>query len=699
MKITRRQFVSWGLAAGAAIGVEGIGHAFFGHVMRTASRMDVPVPTVCRACPAGCGIVGYLRNNKRLVAIMGNPEHPASRGKLCALAMASINLHHHPERLFKARTKNGQTMAASKAIEQAGGKIAELVERGARVVIDTWDEQSAHGEFLAALGEAGKLIGREALEGHNRFRVMDAVWGSEVRPDFETTDLLLAFGADPFSGGPRFIQDARRMVEAKAERGARMIVIDPRLSNTAGRADIWLPVRPGTDHVAALAIVRQALERMDLAKTLRLKGGGASLVRLAQAIDRFDPETAGDICGIKPDLLIRAGELYAQAKAPATMTGDGVFDRQNALELYRAISLLDALRGPHQVPLPPRPRFVPSDEQLNSAEAEGLYIDVERSRAESLILVSHRTNPMYERGPRFARALRKGHVVYHVAISPFPNETTKMADLVIPEALPIESGGRVWLNSYVAGPTYVQQQPIVPPPEGVLTSEQIFHLLAQAVGGEVKFENDYDLKQIRSWTGARNFFEIGEGIFTGDVTFPRTVQYNVSFSNLEKSAAMDVAEEDPQRFSLVLHGSSVNNRSSAYAKWLAEIEHDDPLFLHPDDARRLRVRDGDKVSLSASLPADSASGREMQFEVTAAVFVSNGVRPGVVALVRGKGRKHGGKLAAARRFETEMDPDMGMVWWESEGNGVNLAPLETKEIDPETESVVVPAPRVTVKKV
>ncbi len=667
MRISRRRFLSLGLAAGAAASVQSASWAFFGHVMRTADRMDTPVPTVCRACPAGCGIVGYVRN-KELVAIMGNPEHPTSRGKLCALALAAINLRQHPERLLRPMRGDGKALDMTAAVVEAGQTIARLVAGGARVVIDTWDEAPGPVALAVALGDKVRLINREALAAENRVHAMEDTWGVEVRPDLERADLLLVFGANPFEGGPRFIQDARQIAEARAERGAKMIVFDPRLSNTAGRADLWVPLKPGTDRVAALAVLRYALERTELNGLRAVTGRLLPESALTDVVDAYDLPTAARLCGVDVELLTRAGEMYVASRTPATMVGGGVFDHPDADDAYHAIALLDVLRGPRQVTVIPRPWLAPTMLMASGADAEQFYQELEAGRPAPTVLITHRANPAYERGPAFARALRSGAVAYHLSISPFANETTALAHLTLPEALPIESSARVWLSSYVASPTYVAQRPVVAPPPDVWTAEETFRALARPFNGPQP--GDADFAQVGIWTGMKDFVAIASGIYAADAPFLRTPLYQTPLDAVKRLATPPAEEPEKNEFRLILHGSAVTSADSARSKWLAEINHAGALFVHPDDARRLRVRDGDKVRVRGAI----AEG--VDFTREASVFVSNGLRPGCVALVKEQGHAGEGRLAAAQRFESELDPDMDLLWWSAEGAGVNLSPLE-----------------------
>ncbi len=692
MRISRRQFVSWGLAGAAVLGTEGIGGAFYGHVMRTSSRMDEPIPSVCRACPAGCGIVGYLRNKTRLTAIMGNPEHPTSRGRICALGMAAMNLQLHPERLWQARGKDGATLETPQALAEAGGRIARLVAGGARVVIDTWDEQQAHADFMAALGAPATLIGREALEYAAREKGMEKVWGTEVRPDLDRADLLLIFEDQPLDSGSRFMPEAQRIIDAKVDRGMKLVVFDPRLSTTGSKADVWLPIRPGTARPAALALLRHALEHVNLSQPVSMRGQYVPLVILAETIGAYTFEYAAQVCGVDVALFAEAGRLLVESYRPATMAGLPVFEREDAAAAYAAIALIDLVLGPLQIPVMPRPRQVPTDQAASPVAAETIYREIEAGQGKDIVLISHRANPVFERGDALRKALTSGGVAYHLALGPLPNETTDVADLVLPETTPLEVHGRVWLTSFVPTPTYVEQRPVAPPPKGVLRTQDVFGALAKHQANGDTAAPVYDLQMVRDLTGANTFFSVGTGIFACDAGYDPKLRYDVSLRFFRELPPFELHEPEVLRPVLLLHDGPVTNRTSAQAKWLAEIQHDARLFLHPDDARRLRVHPGDLVRCEA---VDGAPGAAVEVRV----FVSDGIRPGCVSLPVEQGHLVAGRLAMAKRFSTAHDPDMKMIWWEDEGPGVNLEPLLRREIDEETDVVKRPLTRLRIRKV
>jgi len=660
MRISRRQFVSWGLAAGAAVGANAFGQRYLGHVMRTSSRMHKPIPSVCRACPAGCGIVGYRDDYERLVAILGDPEHPVSRGKVCALAPASLNLHTHPERLLKARLRSGETMETAEAVAYAGEKIGGLLKDGARLVVDSWDPP-AMASFVEYPNST--LIDRY---GQTRRRLLAEAspWGCEIRPAIERSDLLLVFEAQPLDGGPQFVPEARRIVEGIADRGMKMIVFDPVLTATGSKADLWAPLRPHTSRFAALAMLREALLRQGWDFAVPTWQEGETWLR-RDVLPKYELEFAAQVCGVEASLLAQAAEMLAAAHRPTTICGPALVEEGQSPIQADAISLIDYTLGESSVVrLAERPvRFA----ARQSVAAEGFYreLAVDAGQNSPIVLITHRANPVYERGAEFGELLRQGPVAFHLSVSPLPNETTATADLVIPEALPLECADRVWLNDDEGRVFAARQQPLAVPPPDVRPGRDLFAALAGEIARYVEFPSG----------GIR---PTAETPATGDERFQYVdVKRKNDPYTLPLAALREMAEAKPPaaagaEFELVLRTDAVTHPASAQAKWLAEISHTGRLFMHPDDARRLRLYDGDRVRLTAG-PRQLAPVE---------VFLSNGVRPGCLSLLIGHGRRDAGKLAAAERFKSEIDPDMKLIWWSDEGGGVNPLPLRETIIDP-----------------
>jgi anaerobic selenocysteine-containing dehydrogenase len=138
---------------------------------------------------------------------------------------------------------------------------------------------------------------------------------------------------------------------------------------------------------------------------------------------------------------------------------------------------------------------------------------------------------------------------------------------------------------------------------------------------------------------------------------------------------------------LTVNRANVMTLRLANAKWLAEILHENPLWINPETARAKGIREGDRVKVT------SAAG-----SLIARVRLSNGVHPRVVTLAEGLGHSHLGKFARAKK-EKSSDLDTNLLWWGEEGNGVNPHPLIQADFDPAGGGIAWNDTKVTLTKV
>ena len=228
------------------------------------------VPTSCFNCEAGCGLLAYIDHDTGEIAkIEGNPEHPASRGRNCAKGPATINQVYDPERVLHPMKRVGER--GSGRWEQISWDQA-LDEIGAR--LRTAMEEGRHNEIMYHVGRPGeegytdRVLKAWGVDGHNSHtnicssnaRIGYQSWMGHDRPssDFANAKVILLISSH-LEAGHYFNPHAQRIIEAQA-RGATVICVDPRLSNTGAKADHWLPTWPGTEPFLLLAIARLLVE-------------------------------------------------------------------------------------------------------------------------------------------------------------------------------------------------------------------------------------------------------------------------------------------------------------------------------------------------------------------------------------------------------------------------------------------------------
>src|SRR3989454_195656 len=220
--------------------------------------------TVCRECPAGCGVIARNREG-RVVKLEGNPEHPVNQGALCARGQSALQGLYHPDRLAGARLRDGATLkpvswdVAQKVVVD---RIAELrsAAKGRAIALVTQLETSSLGALLDTWTQALGARPRVAFEpfGYEAHRAANRVtFGRDAIPyyAFEDAEVVLSFGADFLETWLSNVNYARgfgRMHTFRDGRAGTFIHIEPRQSLTASNADEWVRNAPGTEGQRAL---------------------------------------------------------------------------------------------------------------------------------------------------------------------------------------------------------------------------------------------------------------------------------------------------------------------------------------------------------------------------------------------------------------------------------------------------------------
>lgn len=228
------------------------------------------VPTICFNCEAACGLLAYIdKDTERIRKLEGNPLHPGSRGRNCAKGPATHNQLTDPDRILyplKRVGKRGegkwQRVSWDEALDDIAARIRSDITRtgGKRVAYHV----GRPGED----GFTNRVLQAWGIDGHNSHtnicssnaRAGYAFWMGYDRPspDFAEADFILLVSAH-LESGHYFNPHAQRIVEAK-KRGAKIAVFDPRLSNTASNADLWLPSYPGSEAAVLLAVANYLIQ-------------------------------------------------------------------------------------------------------------------------------------------------------------------------------------------------------------------------------------------------------------------------------------------------------------------------------------------------------------------------------------------------------------------------------------------------------
>lgn len=317
------------------------------------------VKSFCRMCIAGCGVVLTVEEG-RLAGIRADRDHPISRGYACFKGLQAVGAHHGPERLLHTlrRGPDGHTpVPTDHALDDVAQRLQAIVERdGPQAValfrgtagFHTSSAFRMHGAFLQALGSAS-LYTTLTIDQSAKYIAAGRLGSWQAgQVHVDEAEVLLVFGCNPLvshSAGGMLVSDpVKRLRDARA-RGLKLIVVDPRLSETARHADVFLQPRPGTDHLIAAALLREVLatQRHDAAFCAAHVQG---LDALRAAVAPYTAERVAAQAGLDGAQLRAAAALFATpSRRGAVVTGTGTDMAPHSNLAEHLIQCLDVVCG------------------------------------------------------------------------------------------------------------------------------------------------------------------------------------------------------------------------------------------------------------------------------------------------------------------------------------------------------------------
>jgi anaerobic selenocysteine-containing dehydrogenase len=313
-------------------------------------------PSTCRFCSAYCPVTVTLENGK-VISVDGDPEAPLFGGYICPKGRALPALHYNPDRLLHSlkRQPDGsyKPIPIDVAVAEIADKLKDIIERhGPRSLAcfigNPTVEQPATSSVMISLLRAlnSSMVFSMATLDQPNTKIADAlhgVWdGGRMRP--ETVDVFLLAGGNPIISKQYFGQNPGGRLKALIRSGAKLIVIDPRRTETARRATIHLQPIPGEDATIAAGLVHLiiAMGAVDKAFVDRNAEG---LEALAEAVRPFTPDYVAGRAGVPEEQLRAAAKLLAEAKRANIGTGTGVsMTGRGTLTAY-LYNCLQTLRG------------------------------------------------------------------------------------------------------------------------------------------------------------------------------------------------------------------------------------------------------------------------------------------------------------------------------------------------------------------
>ncbi len=325
-------------------------------VMGYTAAKKIPdrwVKTTCGYCSVGCGMSIGVKDG-RAVSVRGNPDHPVNSGTLCPKGLSEHDTLHAPSRaryplLRRSRNRPLEQVTWSEAI--------------ATMVRKFGDVQQAHGPQAVGVVSTGQLVTEEFYtlgklvqlglrtpnyDGNTTLCMSTAVagykrsFGSDGPPgayeDLERADVIVLVGANIADNHPILWQ------RLEANPGATLIVVDPRVTKTAMRADLHLPIKPRSDLALINGLIHILIEH-DLLDHEYITAHTTGFDALRESVLEYTPSRVAEITGLTVEALYKTASLYGHAKAGFIAWTMGVNHSTKGTETVNAINNLALITG------------------------------------------------------------------------------------------------------------------------------------------------------------------------------------------------------------------------------------------------------------------------------------------------------------------------------------------------------------------
>jgi anaerobic selenocysteine-containing dehydrogenase len=442
--------------------------------MYTSGKESKVVKTACQLCLGRCGINVHIKDG-RIVRIEGMPEHPVSQGKICIKGRSLAEWVYSPNRLrHPMRRRNGEWEPISwdEALDTIASRLKELKEaHGARALAVCFGFIFLTQGLIAAMDLVRRftdiygtpnVFSVDSMCYRHRLIAQILTGGRVFIADPENAKCILLWGHNPNNSNPPL---AWRILDSK-RKGAKLIVVDPRRTSLAKRADIHVQPRPGTDGALLLGILNVIISEglCDKEFVVRWTVG---LDSLAEHIKSYAPEKVERISWVTAETIREIARTYATIKPACIIQGTNTLDQQpSGIQNSRAVAILHAITGNLDIPggyvTPPGLRENPmrlpdmlTDEALTVDKYPLFYEVLGRVFGEGQamllpdILLTGKPYPIkamiisgsnpalnWPNSTKVGQALRK--LDFLVVMDLFMTETAKLAHIVLPAATFLE---------------------------------------------------------------------------------------------------------------------------------------------------------------------------------------------------------------------------------------------------------------------
>lgn len=477
----------------------------------------------CSLCEASCGLAFEVAGD-RIVDVRPDHNDVWSKGYVCPKGIAMAAVHHDPDRLRTPMRRRAdgdfEPISWEEAFALAASRLGDIRARHGADAVAVYVGNPVthnHGALLMRHGFLKAIGTRNAFSAGSqdtspRFAASHYLYGNSLVipvPDVDRTDYFLCVGANPYvsQGSAMATADVKARIRAIRERGGKVVVVDPRRSETARDADELVAIRPGGDAAFLLALVKRIAELRDPAR--ELEGAATGWGDVAARLARLDIGAAERFAGVESGTVDRIAREFLAAARPVAYTRIGVCNNRYGTLATYAGDLVDIVAGRlgaeggamfatpavdgaflvHYGSMDGhdrwRSRVRGLPETLGDLPAACMAEEMETPGVGQIrALVTYAGNPVLSvpNGRRLERAIEG--LEFMVAVDIYLNETTRHADLVLPPSWTLAEDHIDVLGPAMAVHNHARwSPPVVEKNAGELADWEILHELALRLGG------------------------------------------------------------------------------------------------------------------------------------------------------------------------------------------------------------------------
>jgi anaerobic selenocysteine-containing dehydrogenase len=623
---------------------------------------DRVVKSHCRMCHGGCGVLVYVKDG-RVAKIAGDPECPINHGTLCSKGIASTQLVYHPDRLtHPVRRVGAKGSAKWKRIswDDALDAIAERIlhykaENGAESIVMGYgtgrENEAVIYRFANLLGTPNVLTAGHFCYGP-RIATSIVTCGTNPIVDYENHPrCIMVWGNNLVISNPDCYKGEPFSVSL--DKGAKLIVIDPRLTRMAARADIWLQLRPGTDTALALGMLNVIVNE-DLYDTDFVENHVYGWDQFVERVNQYPTDKVSDITWVPQDKIRQAARLFAATKPAAVQWGVAIEQQINCADNNRALMALMGITGNIDAPggqvlfSTPRirnvgqfgaHRMLPADQAdkrlggdrfrlagnfaiINPKCVWDAILKEDPYAVKMLLFIS--SNPVLTRAnaKEVYRALQK--IEFMVVSDFFMTPTAELADIVLPAA--------TWLEMDYIGDFWKRHGYLLPRRKAVQIGEcrsdhEMLNALAHRVGQGEHWWDDFEggldyilepmgitwqdfkkLDHVRGEVRYHKYREKGFSTPTKKFELYSTLLENWGYDPLPKFREPPESPVSTPQLSADFPYILITGRrqpgffhtENRQLPWMRELHREPVVEIHPETAQKESIKEGDWVVIESA---------------------------------------------------------------------------------------------------